>query len=58
MSQESGKDFLREIFPDLVEDEEIGDVNLLTEVYQRYKRDFVKQIAFAPEEESLGGTKL
>ena len=44
--------FLQQIFPTSIE-EKTDEVKTLTEIYHKYKKEYVKHIGFNPEEENL-----
>ena len=43
----------QELFSKLSTDGDVYDVTALTNAYQKYKRKYVKQIVFSPEQENL-----
>ena len=43
----------QELFPNPSADEKAFDVTALTTAYHNYKRKYVKQVVFTPEEENL-----
>ena len=45
---------LQQMFPNSLADEEVQDVTSLTETYHKYKREYVQQLLFDPEDETLG----
>ena len=44
---------LQQMFPNSLVDEEDQDVTSLTETYHKYKREYVQQLLFDPEDETL-----
>ena len=43
---------LQQMFPTTA-DEKVDEVQSLTEIYHKYKREYVKHLSFNPEEENL-----
>ena len=44
---------LHDMFPVPLTIEKVDNVKTLTEAYHKYKREYVKQLIFTPEEENL-----
>ena len=44
---------LQQMFPNSLADEDVQDVTSLTETYHKYKREYVQQLLFDPEDETL-----
>ena len=43
----------QELFPDWSANEDVYDVTALTKAYHKYKREYLRQLVFAPEQENL-----